>query len=180
MMKSRIPSEPVAEKPGRKEAFDPRRLSMPLVALGLIVLLINGIRYGYAQDWMKMSLLLFGAFLNVLFGASFLLARGLNDLSTRLEVHLEGKRQAPSPESPWGKIAEVTAPVVLLVLAIAAGYQGRWLAFGLYLAACGSVQVLSFTLWAYIRICECLDRLWLKGTGPGERGSTEPLACSRP
>jgi hypothetical protein len=179
-MESRIPSESVAEKPGRKKAFDPRRLSLPLVAVGLIVFLADGIRHGYEQDWVWMCLFLCTAFFNLLCGAFILLARGLNDLSTRLEVHLEGKQQTPSPESRWVSVAPAAAVGVLCVLAIIAGHQGRWLACGLYVAACGSVPVLSFTLRACVRIQECRDRLWLKGTGPGEKGSTESLASCRP
>jgi hypothetical protein len=167
VMESGIPSEPVAEKPKGKRIIDPRSVSVPLfvLAAGLIVMLINGIRYGCAQDWMKMCLLLFGSFLNLLFGAFVLLARSLNDLSARIEV-LDGRVQTNEPISAlWVRIiVTVAVPVLLFVLAVLAGFREHWLAFGFHLAGCGTVVVLSFTVWAYVKIHDCLDRLWLRKT----------------
>jgi hypothetical protein len=168
MMESNVPNEPVAEEAKGKPFIDPQGLSVPLtlMVLGLVVLLINGIRYGCAQDWMKMCLLLFGAFLNVLFGAFILVTRRLNDLSRRLQMHLDRKQQTQQMTGPlWTRITEVAAVPVLLALAILAGFQGHWLAFGLSLVGCGTVVVLSFTVWACIRIYDCLDRLWLADAG---------------
>lgn len=130
-------------------------MGIAALALAAIVQLISGILAGLAHDWMRMSLLLFGSYLAVLFSSMTLLREDVVGLFRRLELRLGGESRPSRAMPRWVRTADIITIVAVPLLLCLAGFAGlnrRWLAFGLYLLGCGTVAVMPLVLWTHVRI----------------------------
>ncbi len=141
-----------------------------LAAIALIVLsanalidLICGVVAGLQQDWVRMSLCLFGGVLAVFVGATVVVAMRLRDRLDRLDNRCHVDRGAVPT---WVRRAQagvgtfaVVSVAACMSLSWIAGSRGEWLRSALYLTACAVTEIVFMAILSGVGIGMRLRRL---------------------
>jgi len=148
-------------------SMDKRRylgaIALILLLGNAVIELICGVMWGLQQDWMRMSLLLFGSVLAVFFGTTVAVAMGVRDRLDRLDNRCHVDRGAVPT---WVRRAQagveafaVVSVAACMSLSWIAGSRGEWLGSALYLTACAVTVIVVMAILSGAGIGMRLRRL---------------------
>jgi hypothetical protein len=132
------------------------KTAMIVLTANVVIQLLAGVMAGLGEDWMRMSLFLFGAVLSVFFATTGLVMMSLKDRLAQLENRLHIDRtEIPAGTRRIGAgvgIFSVLSVAACMSLSIVAGFRGDWLRQGLYLAACAITVIVCTGILAALGI----------------------------
>jgi len=146
------------------ESRPPMKVVLIVVGGSAAISLFAGVMAGVHQDWMRMSLFLFGGVLAVFFATLRCLITGLEDRLGCLEARFQVD-QSPVLSIRRRRIqAAVGAFMVLSVAAhmsfsALAGFRGEWLRMALHLSACSITAIVCTSIVAMLSLGPRLSHL---------------------
>jgi len=142
-----------------------RNLIAAVIVLGAnaVIGLYAGILAGFHEDWMRMSLSLFGSVFAVFVGMMAFVVMRLKDRLTRVEERLQIGHK-PIPTSVRRTTAAVAIFMVLsgavhMTLSAIAGFRGDWFRLGIHLTAFAITFIVCTAILAMVGINAHLARL---------------------
>ncbi|MEN6424429.1 MAG: hypothetical protein ABFE13_03640 [Phycisphaerales bacterium] len=139
------------------------KIALAVLGAGAMIQLISGVLAGVHDDWMRMSLFLFGGVLTVFFGMMFALMIGLQGSFGRLEERFQiARTTVPTIVRRVQMAVGVIAVVSVLAhmsLSIVAGFRSEWLRLALHLAACAITAIVCTGILTTLGIGSRLLRL---------------------
>jgi hypothetical protein len=137
--------------------------AMVVLGAGVPIQLYGGILAGLHEDWMRMSLFLFGSVLSVFAGTMTFVGMRLKERLTRVEDRFQvGQEPVPVIVRRIGAGVSIFAVLSIaghMTLSVIAGFRGNWFRMGIHLTACAITVIVCTGVLAMMSINTRLARL---------------------